>query len=134
MTQNDYALAQHSLCCQQLGISDRHDEPGPTLLEVVTKISNERTAIEEVATEADYLRDTMAKMEYNYRYEREKMARVIRRLVRYADRVADRHPKAVTICGQNARVEGGIWLAEFDRQNDKILPPAEGGSTEAAKP
>lgn len=69
------------------------------------------------ATEADYLRDTMAKMEYNHRYEREKMARVIRRLVRYADRVAERHPKAVTICGQNARVEGAIWLAEFDRQN-----------------
>ena len=69
------------------------------------------------ATEADYLRDTMAKMEHNHRYEREKMSRVIRRLVRYADRVAERHPKAVTICGQNARVEGGIWLAEFDRQN-----------------
>ena len=63
------------------------------------------------------LRDTMAKMEYNHRYEREKMARVIRRLVRYADRVAERHPKAVTIHGQNARVQGGMWLAEFDRQN-----------------
>lgn len=69
------------------------------------------------------LRDTMAKMEYNHRYEREKMSRVIRRLVRYADRVAERHPKAVTIHGQNARVEGGMWLAEFDRQNDKTQQP-----------
>jgi hypothetical protein len=67
--------------------------------------------------EVDYLRETMAKMEYNHRYEREKMSRVIRRLVRYADRVAERHPQAVTVNGQNARVEGGMWLAEFDRQN-----------------
>ena len=71
--------------------------------------------------ERDTLRDTIAKMEYNHRYEREKMARVIRRLVRYADRVAERHPKAVTIHGQNARVEGGIWLAEFDRQNAESI-------------
>ena len=66
--------------------------------------------------EVYHLRDTMAKMRYNHQCEREKMARVIRRLVRYADRVAERHPKAVTIHGQNARVEGGMWLAEFDRQ------------------
>ena len=71
-------------------------------------------------TEAELLRDTMEKMRYNHQCERERMARVIRRLVRYADRVAERHPKAVTIHGQNARVEGGIWLAEFDRQNKEI--------------
>ncbi len=68
-------------------------------------------------TEADLLRGIIDKMEYNHRCERERMARVIRRLVRYADRVAELHPKAVTGNGQNARVEGGIWLAEFDRQN-----------------
>lgn len=77
-------------------------------------------------TEVYHLRDTLAKMEYNHRYEREKMARVIRRLVRYADRVAERHPQAVTITGQNARVEGGIWLAEFDRQNTPAQPPQVG--------
>ena len=71
-------------------------------------------------TQAELLRDTMEKMQYNHQCERERMARVIRRLVRYADRVAERHPKAVTIHGQNARVEGGIWLAEFDRQNAKV--------------
>lgn len=65
-------------------------------------------------------KDTMAKARYNHQYEREKMARVIRRLVRYADRVAERHPKAVTIHGQNARVEGGRWLAEFDQQNADV--------------
>lgn len=70
--------------------------------------------------EVYHLRDTMAKMKYNHRCERDKMSRVIRRLVRYADRVAERYPKAVTIHGQNARVEGGIWLAEFDRQNLEI--------------
>jgi len=75
--------------------------------------------------ELERIRDTMAKMEYNHRYEREKMSRVIRRLVRYADRVAERHPQAVTINGQNARVEGGIWLAEFDRQNVQAMASAD---------
>lgn len=68
-------------------------------------------------SEAQLLRDTMEKMQYNHHAEMLKMSRVIRRLVRYADRVAERHPKAVTIHGQNARVEGGIWLAEFDRKS-----------------
>ena len=80
-------------------------------------------------TEADYLRDTMAKMRYNHQCERERMARVIRRLVRYADRVAERHPKAVTISGQNARVEGGIWRAEFDRQNETSAGTDASGKT-----
>jgi len=74
---------------------------------------------EETPTEASLLRRTIELLRYNHRCERERMARVIRRLVRYADRVAERHPKAVTISGQNARVVGGMWLAEFDRQNVK---------------
>ena len=78
--------------------------------DLITKLNNLENANR-------LLRDTMGKMDYNHRYEREKMSRVIRRLVRYADRVAERHPQAVTSNGQNARVEGGLWLATFDRDN-----------------
>jgi hypothetical protein len=79
-----------------------------------------KCAINMMQRDLDRTKDTMAKMKYNHQYEREKMARVIRRLVRYADLVAERHPKAVTIHGQNARVVGGIWLDEFDRQNELL--------------
>jgi len=75
---------------------------------------------QELETTIAVYQDTIAKARYNHRYEREKMARVIRRLVRYADRVAERHPKAVTTHGQNARVAGGIWLAEFDRPTAEV--------------
>ena len=76
-----------------------------------------QAAINTLQRDADRLRDTMEKMQYNHQADRERIARVIRRLVRYADRVAERHPRAVTGNGQAARTEGGIWLAEFDRQN-----------------
>lgn len=76
-----------------------------------------------MTTSADHLSDTMSKMQHNHAYEREKMSRVIRRLVRYADRVAERHPQAVTITGQNARVEGGLWLAQYEREMSLTSTP-----------
>lgn len=74
------------------------------------------TLINELVDNLDSSNEVMAKMQYNHEYERKEMSRVIRRLVNYADRVAERHPQAVTIRGQNARVEGGIWLAKYDRE------------------
>ena len=102
--------------CGSYGGNIGCDVCGPPIREREAQERLARTACSACAG----LRDTMAKMEYNHQYEREKMSRVIRRLVRYADRVAERHPQAVTIHGQNARVEGGIWLAEFDRQNASV--------------
>lgn len=75
-------------------------------------------------SEADHLRSTIAYMEYNHACERKKMAQVIRRLVNYANRVAERFPQAVTGRGQAARAEGGLWLAEFDRKATIPLDPA----------
>ncbi len=39
---------------------------------------------------------------------------ITRRLVRWADKTVDNFPKSATIAGQNARVMGGMWLAEID--------------------
>ena len=44
-------------------------------------------------------------------------AKIMHRLLRYADKTAENHPKAVTSAGQNARVFAGIWLAKFEREN-----------------
>ena len=44
-------------------------------------------------------------------------AKIIRRLLTYADRTAENHPQAVTSAGQNARVRAGIWLAQFAGEN-----------------
>jgi len=87
----------------------------PEMTEFAQQLERELTAVIE---QLDCIRDTLAKMQYNHRYEREKMSRVIRRLVRYADRVAEKHPKAVTVNGQNARINGAMWLAQFDRENN----------------
>lgn len=77
-------------------------------------------------SEADHLRSTIALMEYKHAYERKKTAQVIRRLVNYANRVAERFPQAVTVRGQTARIDGGMWLAEFDRKATIPLDPAPG--------
>lgn len=60
--------------------------------------------------EVDELRERLTNLIAEFR----NVAPVVRRLVRYADRVAERHPEAVTVPGQNARVAGGLWLAKFD--------------------
>jgi hypothetical protein len=70
-------------------------------------------------TEADLLRETIYKMEYCHKREIEAAACLIERLLRYADRVAERHPKAVTINGQFARADAGIWLAKYNRTKSK---------------
>jgi hypothetical protein len=44
-------------------------------------------------------------------------AKIIRRLLTYADRTAEKHPQAVTSAGQNARVRADICLARFVRDN-----------------
>jgi hypothetical protein len=44
-------------------------------------------------------------------------AKIIRRLLSYADRTVENHPRAVTSAGQNARVRAGIWLAGYERKN-----------------
>jgi len=44
-------------------------------------------------------------------------AKIMHRLLRYADKTAENHPKAVTSAGQNARVFAGIWLSKFEREN-----------------
>jgi hypothetical protein len=66
-------------------------------------------------TEADLLRETIDKMEYCHKRELDAAACLIERLLRYANRVAERHPKAVTINGQFARTDAGIWLAKYNR-------------------
>lgn len=64
----------------------------------------------------------LPKREVELLHELEDAAKVIRRLVNYADKVAMKHPKAVTIPGQNARAAGGLWLASFDRRHGKKIP------------
>jgi hypothetical protein len=61
------------------------------------------------------------KTETNYELQRahatnEEAAKIIRRLLSYADRTAEKHPQAVTHAGQNARVLAGIFLAKFERE------------------
>lgn len=46
-------------------------------------------------------------------------AKIIRRLLSYADKTAENYPRAVTSAGQNARVRAGLWLAEFERKNQQ---------------
>ena len=46
-------------------------------------------------------------------------AKIIRRLLSYADKTAENHPNAVTGAGQNARVLAGIWLAQHERETHK---------------
>lgn len=48
-----------------------------------------------------------------------KAAKIIRRLLSYADKTAENHPNAVTGAGQNARVLAGIWLAQHERETHK---------------
>lgn len=55
---------------------------------------------------------------------KQRAAKIMRRFVRYGDMVAEDHPSAVSYNGQCARAEGGIWLAEFDRQNAGAMTPA----------
>jgi hypothetical protein len=66
------------------------------------------------------MRDTMAKMIYNHKAEMAEAARLITRLLRYANRVAERHPQAVTRNGQGARADAGIWLAAYEKT---LIPP-----------
>jgi len=40
--QDEYAITQHNLCCQQYGLEPRHDRPGLTLLEYVAAITKDR--------------------------------------------------------------------------------------------
>ena len=47
----------------------------------------------------------------------EAAAKIITRLLKYADKTAERHPNAVTVQGQSARADAGMWLAQFNRQN-----------------
>jgi hypothetical protein len=43
--QDEYALKQHELCCMEIGISERHDVEGPTLLEAVCEMKRRQEAI-----------------------------------------------------------------------------------------
>jgi len=46
--------------------------------------------------------------------ERDEGIRLVRRLLRYADKVGPKHP---TRAGQNARADAGLWLARIDPAN-----------------
>jgi len=48
-------------------------------------------------------------------------AKIIFRLMKYADRTAENHPEAVTSLGQNARARAGFWLAQYERENAERL-------------
>jgi hypothetical protein len=72
--------------------------------------------IEELVSDLDKAREMLlgAQDLQNDLYEG---AKIIRRLLSYADRTAENHPRAVTSAGQNARVRAGIWLAQYESKN-----------------
>ena len=51
--------------------------------------------------------------------EIDEAAKIIFCLANYADKVAENHPKLVTIRGQNARVKAGLWLASHNQTTVK---------------
>lgn len=50
-TQDEYAICQHDLCCQELGLEPRHDREGDTLLETVCRMKREAESIQAKALE-----------------------------------------------------------------------------------
>jgi chromosome segregation ATPase len=77
------------------------------------ELGDAKEKIENLEAECTRLHDHWHKAEE----AKQRAAKIIRRAVRYGDMVAEEHPSAVSYNGQCARSEGGIWLAEFDRQN-----------------
>jgi hypothetical protein len=79
--------------------------------------------------QSDFSRDLEPKLNYAIEYgnrcvaelnsEIDEAAKIIFCLANYADKVAENHPKLVTIRGQNARAKAGLWLASHNQTTVK---------------